>query len=370
MEPQVVLPGDGGQPSERVDGPGAHGACVAHEKEGRVPAGPISLDLPEERVHVHHEVAAHRNPPNALGSVAEEIRGLLDPGVGLRRGVDQEASGVTAKALLPQTLSALRAPRGQEAHEVGHVAAAHQQPFRLPGQAQEVAHPPDALGFHLGGHGRELPTADVGIDGGGKQVPQGTDGSGGGPDVPEEARVAVEERVVQDDWRGLGEEARRIDALVGKRVRQEVADGAWGLGRGHRTVGKRLRKRRDLVDQPVARFAEGVRGHLQRGRSVSQVGAHVDSSKRRDSLSHVQGGLLRMTVGVPDRKRRSLATPPPGRPSARRGRRRASKDVVAPPASSATSPAFSAGSRVPYTRLRCGSKDGSGSRPNCRAARE
>ena len=217
-----MLPRDRGQPGERVDGARAHRARVPDEQERVVPLAAVLLDPALERRDVDRQVVSHGDPAEAGGPEAEEVGRLLEPGVGLGRGVGEEPRAVAVHARLADTLARLRPPRGEEADEVRHVAPAHEEPLAPGGHPEEAGQPPDALALDLGGDRRELPRAHVGVDRGRQQVGQSPDRRRRGRDVAEEARVPVEERVVEEERGRLGEQVSRRRSLVLERGGEEA----------------------------------------------------------------------------------------------------------------------------------------------------
>ena len=80
----------------------------------------------------------------------EKIRGLLDPGVRFRRGVHRKF-GPPAKTFRSHVPTGFRGPRCEEAHEVGHVAAAHEQSSTVGRKSDQLRNPSHRLLFDFGG---------------------------------------------------------------------------------------------------------------------------------------------------------------------------------------------------------------------------
>ncbi len=117
MEPDAVLPAEGGDLGQRVDGAGAHRSGGADHQTRHVAGGDVGLDLPPERADVHPELAVGGNPADRLGAEPSHVSGLLQPGVGLGRAVDpQPAAGTavhTERAHVPVRGGAARAAMKQ-----------------------------------------------------------------------------------------------------------------------------------------------------------------------------------------------------------------------------------------------------------------
>ena len=278
VEPQAVLPGDGGQPGERVHGARADRARVADEQEGLVPFAAVLLDPALEGSHVDRQVVPHGDPSEAVRPVAEEVGRLLDPGVGLGRRVDEEPRAAAVHSRLADVPARPGPTGGEEAGEVRRVAPAHEETLGPGRHPEQAGQPPDALPLDLGGERRQLPRAHVGVDRGRQQVGQGPDGRCRGRDVAEEHRVPVEERVVEEKGSRLGEQPSRRHSLVFELGRQQRTQRARRFVPGHGPPGQRLEERGDLVDQPVAGLAEGLGAHLERGPAIAQVVSRHRSS--------------------------------------------------------------------------------------------
>ena len=67
---------------------------------------------------------------------------------------------------------------GEEADEVGHVAATDEESPAVGGVAEHFGYPADGLGFDLACHGREWPGSDVWVDGCGEEFGEDADGGG------------------------------------------------------------------------------------------------------------------------------------------------------------------------------------------------
>ncbi len=271
VEPQLLLPAQRGDRAQRVDGAGAHRARGADHQERPLAGLAVGGDARLERPEVEREVGPGRDPADRGGAEAEQVGGLLDPGMGLGRGVEAQRRPV-AEAALAHLRPRQGAARGQEAHHVRHVAAAHQQPAAVGRVAHQLGDPAHRLGLDLARDRRQLPGADVGVDRGGEQVAERPDRRRRGGDVAEEARVAVQERVIEHQRRGLLEQRPGGGALLGQRPLAQYCPHRLGLlPRRHPALGDRGEERRDPVHQRVARGAELLGAHLERRRGGAQA---------------------------------------------------------------------------------------------------
>ena len=101
------------------------------------------------------------NPANRVGAEAEQVGGLLDPRVRFGRRVDAKLRRQRTQAGGPHVRCRLGGARGEEADEVRHVAAAHQQPAGVGRKSDQLGDPANRLRFDLGRHRRQAPRADV-----------------------------------------------------------------------------------------------------------------------------------------------------------------------------------------------------------------
>ena len=115
-----------GSQGEAIHRTGADRArrCSHHE---RMETSAILFDLPAERDRIHTLTIVGRNQSKRTGPEAVEIRGLLDPGVRLARGVSEQALTAPRQPFFSDVPASHRRAGGDEAHEVCHVAAAHEQ---------------------------------------------------------------------------------------------------------------------------------------------------------------------------------------------------------------------------------------------------
>src|SRR4029079_1141611 len=116
--------------------------------------------------------------------------------MGLRRTVDAERSSASAEdALLADVPSGFRSARGEEAHDVRHVAAAHEQPAAVSPIANEGRNPPDGFGLDFGGRRREHERPDIRVNGRGEELAENADGRRSRSDVSVKPRMTVEQRM-------------------------------------------------------------------------------------------------------------------------------------------------------------------------------
>ena len=127
-----------------------------------------------------------------------DVGGLLNPRVRLGRRVDSEARRPTAAdAALAHVPAGLRGARGEQADDVGHVAAADEQAAAVGRVADELGDPADGLRLDLRGRRRQRPGAHVRIDRRRQEIAEHADRRRRRRDVAEEARMGVEQRVLE-----------------------------------------------------------------------------------------------------------------------------------------------------------------------------
>ena len=309
VEPESVLAADLGDLADRVDGAGAHGAGGAHHQHRPVSAGQVLGDLRPERVRPQALRGVGGDPADRVGAEAEEVARLLDPGVGSGGGVDPERRSRRREAAGPDPFAQHRPPAGQEADEVGHVAAAHQQPAAGLGIADQLGDPAHRLRLDLGRHRRELPPADVRVHGRGEQVGEHADRRGGRGDVAHEAGMAVEERMLEQQPGGLGKQRCGRGAAGRERApAEQVPDFGGRLARGQGAVADTPEEFGQPVHQLVAESAEFVRRKLERYYSLRQW-ASAPVSAGRLGISEGGSSPVRASPDSAD------DTPRPGRTS-------------------------------------------------------
>lgn len=120
--------------------------------------------------------------------------------------------GNAVLAYVPVDFRSAGGPSRHEADEVGHIAAAHEQPSALDGITNERRDPPHRLRFELGRSRRERPCADVRVHRGGEEIAKDSNRGGRRRDVVEEARMSVEQRVIEQRLRGPFQERRGLHA--------------------------------------------------------------------------------------------------------------------------------------------------------------
>jgi hypothetical protein len=266
--------------------------AVPTTRNGCRPGAPVGLDGAAQRGHVHPLPRVGRNPADRVGAEAEEIRGLLDPRVRLGRSVEHER--MAAQPLAAHVPAGGGGPRGEHAHEVGHVAAAHEQPARGLREADQLGHPPHRLALDLGRQRRQAPCAHVLVDGRREEVAEHADRCRARRDVAEEARVPVEERVIEELPGSLDDERAGGFALDGQRAL--AAEQRAHLGGRLAPCQRRVRHGREpfghQVHELVADLAKLTGRHRQRRgarpQRVQSCGpiAHRSPSKR--SVSRVR----------------------------------------------------------------------------------
>ena len=208
----------------------------------------------------------------ALRAEAEEVGRLLDPGVRLRRGVDGQRRRPCRRPSRARPAPPFARRAARKPTKFAMLPPLTSSPPRLGARPissaiQRTVWPSISVAI-----GRELPPADVRVDGRGQQVGERADRRRRRGDVAEEARVAVEERVLEEQRRRLVEQRRGGTARLGQGRGEQRAQGARRLVSGHRPRGERLQESADRVHEAVARLPELVRGHLERRRARAPVG--------------------------------------------------------------------------------------------------
>ncbi len=189
-----------------------------------------------------------------------------------------------------RTSAGLRGAGGEEADEVRHVAAAHQQAVAVGGKPNQLGDPADGLRFDLGGDRRQPPGADVLVDRRRQQIAERADRRGARRDVAEESRMSVEERVLEEQLRRFVEQRTRVGAALGQRPLRVAARGgrrpATRRASPDRRAAAPASRQSDRRDRgrrrgtPPALMSSGA---SRRARSRSFVGHHRNPSKRSDS---------------------------------------------------------------------------------------
>ncbi len=147
--------------------------------------------------------------------------------------------------------------------------------------ADQLGDPAHGLALDLGRGRRQRPRAHVRIDRRGEKIGQHPDRRRRRRDVAEEARMTVEQRVIEQQFRGLLEQRPGIRAVLGERALEieRLPDSRWRLVRLHRAARDRFEKGRDLIDQPMAERPECVAVHGERRLSLRCVHSVIPSNK-------------------------------------------------------------------------------------------
>ena len=254
-----MLPAHGRNCAEWIDGAGAHRSRCADDHERQIAGGCVRRHGSSQDVDVHAEISAGWNPADRFRSQAREVGGLLNPGMGLGRPIHPQATrrGV-AHALLTNVPAGLGGTRGPEADEVCHVAAADHEPAARHWVANQLGDPAHGLRFDLRGRRRQRPGADVGVERRRQKVAQDADRRRRRSDVPEEARVSVEQRVIEQLRCRPFQQRARIGATLRQRAVEieSRSDSGRGFIPGHRAVRNRVQKGGELLHEPVTERSE------------------------------------------------------------------------------------------------------------------
>ena len=275
---------------------GAHRARRPDGEKRPVPGAHVRIDLAPQRRDVHALTGAGGDPADGVGAEAEHVGGLLHPRVRLGGDVDDERAA--RHALRAHVPPGLRRARREKAEEVRRVAAAHEQARAAGRQADELGDPADGLQLHFGGERRQVPRADVLVERGGQEVAEHADRRRARRDVAEEARVAVEERVIE-------QQPRRVHHQPIGRGRPRRA------GRGRRRAGPSAR--------PASRWATRDRRRCAPGDPPRDRRARARAA--RNSAGGMVNGVVRCRSAPVAGVRGAVIAAPRTDPSRGRGRR-------------------------------------------------
>ena len=225
----------------------------------------IVLDLTAQERCVHSLLIVGSNPADGVGAEPEEIGGLLDPGVGFGRGVDEHLPPFARQPFLAHVPRGLRRTGRDEADEVGHVAAADQQPAAARRKTNQLGNPSDRLPFQFGRERRQPRCSHVLVQSGRQKIAEHPDRRGAGGDVAEKARVRVEERMVEEQpgrfahqppGGGAGRRKRLLRPERPPEIRRRLVTHDRPIRQTRQSIG-------DLVDEAMTDLPELVRRHLE-----------------------------------------------------------------------------------------------------------
>ncbi len=166
VKPEIELLADPGDLGERVDCAGTDRSSCTNYHEGVKTGGAILRDSLAQIIGSHAAVIVGRDPANRGSAQSTHIGGLVDPGVHFTRAVKHQTAALRiSESFRANVPWRLRFSRGDEAHDVGHIAAAHQHSIPLAWQSKELGEPADGFVLDLCGDWREGPRAAVWIDG-------------------------------------------------------------------------------------------------------------------------------------------------------------------------------------------------------------
>jgi hypothetical protein len=179
VEPDAGIATEGGDLAQRIHGARAHRAGGADHHHRQIARRLVLPQRGAQGPGVHAELVVRRDPADRIGAEAREIGGLLDPRMGLCGRVDAQAPrGGIGEPLRADVPRRGRAACREQADDVRHVAAAHEEPAAGGGVADQFRDPAHRLRLDLGGHRSEPPGTDVRIHGGGQQVAEHADWAG------------------------------------------------------------------------------------------------------------------------------------------------------------------------------------------------
>ncbi len=251
VQPEPLLPGEAGELGQGVDGAGVDRAGVAHHQEGGEAAAAVLGHRLGQGVEADAEGPVRRHLAGVRRREAREGRGLGQRVVGLVgevEGAREERLGEPVAA------------GGHEGRQVGHGAAARQEPPGLRRKAHEPGEPGEdvRLELHQGRGGGE--DAGVAVDRVADQVGQGAGEEAAPGDEAQVARARGVERpgrgALEEELQELGEGA----ALLGRRLDQRAGELDGALDVRRRLVGQAL----DVGDDPFHRLVDEA-AHLYAG---------------------------------------------------------------------------------------------------------
>jgi hypothetical protein len=170
-----------------------------------VPVAHVLLDLPAQRRHVHLLRAGGGDPADRVGAEAEHVGGLLHPRVGFAGHVGDERTA--RHPLLAHVPPRHGRARRQEPDEVRHVAAAHQQAAPPAGKPISSAIQRTVCSSISVAERRQVHAPTFWLSAARQEVAEHADRRRARRDVAEEARVPVEQRVIEQQPRAVEHEA-------------------------------------------------------------------------------------------------------------------------------------------------------------------
>ena len=219
-----------------------------------IAAREISIDLRLELGRIHPHFSVHRNPSDGVSAESKQVGGFLQPRVRFGRRIHQQSllAGQTLPAHVPR---GLRRPSREDTDEVRHVAAAHQETAAPGGIPDELGNPPHRLRFDFGREWSEAKCADVLVDHRRQKIAERSERGGTRRDVAEKTRMAVDERMLEEQARRVAEHGVRGLAVVWKRAiaRERPPDVLRRFTARHEPLRHRGQPVGERIDQGVAK---------------------------------------------------------------------------------------------------------------------
>src|SRR5215472_16687664 len=127
VKPQVIFTTERGNCRKGINRSSTDRACRPDDEEWRITSLDVCLNLASQCGGVHAQLIIYRNPANGIGAQAKHVGGLVNPGVGLARGIDSHLA-----AIFPAHTGDAQVPGGfclagrEKTHKIAHITAAYQ----------------------------------------------------------------------------------------------------------------------------------------------------------------------------------------------------------------------------------------------------
>ena len=195
--PHLLARAHVGELRERIDRAGVDGAGVAHQDRGKQAVAPVGGDRLLEEIQPDAEGLVGRNLSELPRPDSQQVRGLVDAGVDLVRGVDGQPRAVrSGQSVLPDVAGRLRPPRHGESGEVRHGPARDEDALGRRRKPEHLGEPPDDATFDV--RRGVIAAPAVRVHAGSQEVREDADGIRRRVDEAVEARMGVAHRIGHD----------------------------------------------------------------------------------------------------------------------------------------------------------------------------
>ena len=305
VKPDVMAPADGGDLRQRIDGARAD-RCRPCRRRGTAasPLVPVGDDLPFERGDIHPLLVVGRESSESRrcpGRTGRRPSGSTCAFRSTRRRA--AALGIDRRPVVRTSASPWRrAPRGSRRSSpcCRRSPAARRRRSETRSAPQSSGSVCASISVAIG-DSRHAPTFWLTADG--QQIAERADRRRARRDVAEEARMAVEQRVLEEQLRGF------VEQRAARRCRPPAVRGPRSARGGRRPATRRASPGRPAA-APASRRS-GPRGRWPAARNVG--GAHVERSRAASERFDV----LRRHHRSPSNRSDSRARPPFTRLNAR-----------------------------------------------------